>query len=168
MTSHLRILALAGAASLATSVAAHAGDNAEAKEKLKAWYANSVADFVACDAAAMDKYSASDKTGYYPDSGELHDESSDEARQMEAEFCENGGKHELTYELADIIMLKDAALMLGTGHYKRTEPDGEASIDADYTFTELLVKEGGEWKFRHSHIGAILDMGPGENEGDSE
>lgn len=166
MKNMFKAVAFAGAGMLALNAAAFASDSADAKEKLKSWYADVVADFVSCDTSAIGKYNAQGRRGFYPDSAELHDETSEDSMQMAVDFCENGGKHDLTYDIADVVMLKDAALILGSGHYKRTEPDGAISVDSDYTFTEVVVKTSDGWKFKHSHIGAVLtDMGA--EDGDS-
>ncbi len=149
---------------LALGASAYAGEAKGSADELRAWYAKAVSDFVACDKAAFGKYDAESHTGYYPDSMDLVDETSPEMRQENAAFCDGGGKHELTYTIADIVILKDAALVLGSGHYKRTEPEGAVSVDSDYNFTDVLVKTGAGWKFRHTHVGAVIDMGSGEGE----
>ena len=83
---------------------------------------------------------------------------------MNVEFCENGGKHELEYKIADVVIMDGGALILGTGHYKRTEPGGEVSLDSDYTFTEVIVKKDDAWKIKHTHIGMIVEMGDDTSE----
>ncbi|MFQ5563074.1 MAG: nuclear transport factor 2 family protein [Parvularculaceae bacterium] len=147
-----------GACALALGASAIAKHHTKMDVEIRTFYETAVADFLKCDPGSIGKHSTEKKTGYYPDSLELHDESSAESRQMEVEFCEGGGKHELTYEIADIIGLEDAAVVLGTGRYKRTEPDGAVSIDTDYSFTEVLVKTDDGWKFRHSHVGVAVPM----------
>ncbi len=153
-----KYLAFSGASALVLGASAIAAHHTEADKKIRAFYEAAVADFVACDTEAVGKYGAEGQTGYYPDSLDLHMEDSDEARQAEIAFCEEGGKNELAYEIRDIVHLTDAALVLGKGHYKRTEPDGNVSIDTDYSFTEVLVKTDDGWKFRHSHIGVAIPM----------
>jgi hypothetical protein len=162
MKASVKLLAFVSV--LALGASALAGDKKTSADDLRAWYAKAVAEFVACDTSSYGKYSAEGHSGYYPDSKDLVDEASEEARLENVSFCEGGGKHEMTYDIADVVMLKDAALVLGSGHYKRTEPEGAVSIDADYNFTEVLVKTGDGWKFRHSHVGAVLDMTAGEGE----
>lgn len=157
-----QISVISAVSALALGASAFAGDDKGAADKIRAWYGEAVASYAACDTSAFGKYSAEGHTGYYPDALTLADETSDEARQENIAFCENGGKHEITYDIADVVMLKGAALILGSGHYKRTEPDGTVSIDSDYTFTEVLVKSGDGWKMRHSHIGAFMEMPEGE------
>ena len=162
MKTSIKLLAFASA--LALGAPALAGEKEGSADDLRAWYAKVAAEFVACDTSSYGKYSAEGHSGYYPDSKNLVDEASEEARQENVSFCEGGGKHEMTYEIANVVMLKDAALILGSGHYKRTEPEGAVSIDSDYNFTEVLVKTKDGWKFRHSHVGAVLDMMQGEGE----
>lgn len=164
MKTLIKTVAFAGAGALALGAAAFAGDDAKTKEKLGAWYDEVVQKYLACDTSAIGQYSAEGHRGFYPDSAALHDETSDENKQQAIDFCDNGGKSDLTYEIADIVMLKDAALILGNGHYTRTEPDGTVSVDSDYTFTEVLVKTKDGWKFKHSHIGAVMPETAAETE----
>lgn len=164
MKTLIKIVAFAGAGMMALGAAAFAGDDAKAKEKLSAWYGEAIGKFNACDVSAIGQYSAEGHRGYYPDSADLHAETNEESLQKAKEFCDNGGKNDITYEIADIVMLKDAALILGDGHYTRTEPDGTVSVDSDYTFTEVLVKTRDGWKFKHSHIGAVMPEMAAETE----
>lgn len=158
MKKLMKIAALAGVCATAIGASAYAAHHTEAERAVRAMFDEATASFVACDKNSIGKYSAEGHTGFYPDSLALHDETSEEAVQSEVDFCENGGKHELMYEIDDLVMLNDAALLLGTGHYKRTEPDGAVSVDTDYMFTDVLVKTDHGWKFRHTHIGAVIPM----------
>jgi ketosteroid isomerase-like protein len=157
------VFSTACAAMLLTAASAKSKEDAAAE--VRAMFDQAAAEFVACDTSAIGKYDADEHTGYYPDSTELYDETSDEGRKEAADFCDNGGKHEMTYAISDVVMLKDAALVLGSGHYKRTEPDGTVSVDTDYTFTDVVVKTDKGWKFRHSHVGVVMPM---EEGGESE
>jgi hypothetical protein len=130
--------------------------SADAASDVRSFFDKAAGDFAACNIANFDSYNAAGRTGYYPDSAALQREDTPEAKQAAADFCTNGGKHDLNYEVADVVMLKDAALVLGAGHYKRTEPDGTVTVDTDYTFTDVLVKTKDGWKFRHGHIGAVM------------
>ena len=158
MKNLLKMAALVGVGVTAISASAYAAHHTDAERAVRAMFEEAAAVFVACDTSSIGKYSAEGHTGFYPDSSALVDETSDEATQSEVAFCENGGKHELTYEIGDLVMLNDVALLLGTGHYKRTEPDGAVFVDTDYTFTEVLINTDKGWKFRHSHIGAVIAM----------
>jgi ketosteroid isomerase-like protein len=80
------------------------------------------------------------------------------SKQKDIDFCKNGGKHEITYKINGVSVMGDVAVAHGSGHYKRTEPGGAVSIDSDYTFTDVLVKKAGGWKFQHGHIGAYMPM----------
>lgn len=147
-------------ASIASAVALGIGGAVNAMshsaDDVRAFFEQAAADYVACDTSRIGAYSTDDHSGFYPDSGELQMEASDEARQAAIDFCEAGGKHEMSYEIRDVVMLKDAALVLASGHYKRTEPDGTVSVDDDFTLTDVLVKTDDGWKFRHSHVGAVM------------
>lgn len=146
------LLSGACAATLAISTPA----SADAAADVRRFFDKAGGDFVACNTATFDSYNAAGRTGYYPDLAALQKEDTAEAKQAAVDFCANGGKHDLNYEVADAVMLKDAALVLGSGHYKRTEPDGTVTIDTDYTFTDVLVKAKDGWKFRHGHIGVVM------------
>lgn len=149
-----------GAGAIAVSVSpAFAAHHAEGKAEVKAFMDAATAAFLACDYEKTATLSAEGRTGYYPDSLDPHAEDSEEARNAEKEFCEGGGKHELRIDASNIIMLKDAAVVHGKGHYKRTEPDGAVSVDTDYSYTDVLVKTDDGWKFQHGHIGVAIPMG---------
>ena len=149
-----------GAGALALSaMPAFAEHHAEGKAEVKAFMDAAIAAFVACNYKKTAKLSAEGRTGYYPDSLDPHAEDSDEARKAEKEFCEGGGKHELRIDAMNVVMLTDAAVVHGKGHYKRTEPDGTVSLDTDYSYTDVLVKTDDGWKFRHGHIGVAIPMG---------
>lgn len=152
------VFSTACAATLATAALAMSHDEAA---DVRAMVDQAMADFVACNVDAIGKYNADKHTAYYPDSSELYDEASEEADKEGADFCKNGGKHELRFNIVDIVMLKDAALVLGSGHYKRTEPDGAVSVDSDFTSTEVVVKTDKGWKYRHSHTGIVMPMEEG-------
>lgn len=156
-TALITMLSGACALTLGAGAAAKTDDAAE----VRATVDQAFAEFTACDTNAIGKYDANMHTGYYPDSAALVDETSDENRKMAADFCNNGGKHDMKYDIADIVMLKDAALVLGSGHYMRTEPNGAVSIDTDFTFTDVMVKTKDGWKFRHTHIGVVLPANEG-------
>lgn len=155
---------IAAVSVIALGASAFAAEKNGPADEIRAWYAAVVADFVACNVDAFGKYDAESHSAYYPDSLKLADENNAESRQMGIDFCKNGGKNGLTYEIADIVMLKDAALILGSGHYKRTEPGGAVSIDADYNFTDVAVKTSAGWKLRHTHVGAVQEMTPVETQ----
>ncbi len=158
MKNLLKTAAFVGMGISAFGASAYAAHHTEAEREVRAMFDEATASFVACDKNSIGKYNAERHTGFYPDSMALIDETSDAAIQSAVDFCENGGKHELAYEIGDLVMLNDAALVLGAGHYKRTEPGGVVSVDTDYTFTDVLVKTGNGWKFRHTHIGVVVPM----------
>lgn len=146
------------AATLALGAYAFAEHHEGVEAEVRAFYEQATASFLACDAEKIGAFSAEGHTGIYPDSLDAFDETSDEAVNEAKAFCVNGGKNELTYEITKVIPLSDAAVAIGKGHYKRTEPDGAVSIDTDYSFTEVLVKTDDGWKFRHSHVGVAIPM----------
>ncbi len=152
----IALAASATSALLLGSALAKAGD----EEAVKKTLADSFAIWMACDLEAAYKFDAEGRSSYYPDSADL--QLSDEAsRQKDADFCKNGGKNEATYQVNGVILMGDTAVAHGVGHYKRTEPGGAVSVDSDYTFTDILVRTKEGWKFRHSHIGAVM---PAEEE----
>lgn len=155
MKTRVFVTLLSGACAVALSASANPKSDAAAAE-IRTMFDQAATTFASCDTGNFGKYSAEGHTGFYPDSSALVIEASDENKQAEIAFCEGGGKHDLKYEIGDVVMLKDAALVLGTGHYKRTEPDGTVSVDTDYTFTDVMVKTTDGWKFRHSHVGAVM------------
>lgn len=124
---------------------------------IKSMVESANAAYVACDIASVATHEVAGATGYYPESTALM-VSNDEERQKEDDFCKAGGKNELTENIAGVEVLGDVGYVLGSGHYKRTEPDGKVSIDGDYTATHIVVKSADGWKFKHSHIGAVLAM----------
>lgn len=148
-----RIALATGAAGalMCGSALAKAGD----EEAVKKTIADSFASWMACDVEAAYKFDADGRSSYYPDSKDLQ-LSTPEMRQQEADFCKNGGKNEASYAVNGVIMMGDTAIAHGSGHYKRTEPGGAVSVDSDYTFTDILVRTKDGWKFRHSHIGAVM------------
>ncbi len=148
-----QILLAVGAAILAGAAFAKEGDEAAVKKAI----AGSSAAWLACNLDAAAKFNAEGRGGYYPDSKEFQLETP-ENMQKEKEFCKNGGKNELTYAVKGVMLMGDTAVAHGSGHYKRTEPGGAVSIDGDYTFTDILVRTGDGWKFKHSHIGAVMPM----------
>ena len=150
-----RIALATGAAGalLLGSALAKPGDEDAVKKTLS----DSFASWTACDLDAAYKFDADGRSSYYPDSADIQ-LSDDASRQKEADFCKNGGKNEATYQVNGVILMGDTAVAHGFGHYKRTEPGGAVSVDNDYTFTDILVRTKEGWKFRHSHIGAVMPM----------
>lgn len=151
-----RAIVLLSSSACLAALAISTPANADAVSDLRSFFDKAAGDFVACNTATFDAYNAAGRSGYYPDSAALQREDTPEAKQAAIDFCTNGGKHDLNFEVAEVVMLKDAALVLGAGHYKRTEPDGTVTVDTDYTFTDVLVKTKEGWKFRHSHIGIVM------------
>lgn len=151
-----RIALATGAAGALMCGAALAGSEKD-EATIQKIFDESAASMLACDTASFGKYDAEERTAYYPDSMEpvVEDAAS---KQKDIDFCKNGGKHELTYKINGVSVMGDVAIAHGSGHYKRTEPGGAVSIDSDYTFTDVLVKKAGGWKFQHSHIGAYMPM----------
>lgn len=149
----MALAASAAGALLCGSALAKPGDEEAVKKAL----ADSFASWMACNLDAAYKFDADGRSGYYPDSPDIQ-VSSEESRQKEADFCKNGGKNEATYKVNGVILMGDTAVAHGFGHYKRTEPGGAVSVDSDYTFTDILVRTKEGWKFRHSHIGAVMPM----------
>ncbi len=144
------------AVSASPAIAAHHG---KMKAEVKAFMDAATDAFVACEYEKSASMSAAGRTGYYPDSLDPQAEDSEEALASAKDFCDGGGKHELRIDARNIIMLNDAAVVHGKGHYKRTEPDGSVSLDTDYSYTNVLVKTDDGWKFRHGHIGIAFPMG---------
>lgn len=156
-----RIALAAGAAGLLAcgSALAKPGDEDAVRKTL----ADSFAKWIACDVEGAYKFDAPNRSGYYPDSKDLQ-VSTAEMRQQEADFCKNGGKNEATYVVQGVIMMGETAIAHGSGHYTRTEPDGAVSVDSDFTFTDILVRTKNGWRFRHSHVGAVLSPPGGDAE----
>ncbi|GAB4518781.1 MAG: hypothetical protein Kow00133_04090 [Amphiplicatus sp.] len=154
----MKALVAAGAGAAAAFAIAHANPEEE-KAAVKSVMEAAAAAYEACDTASFGKYDVEGRTGYYPDSADPMKETP-ESRQEEIAFCEAGGKHAIDYTIKGVILLGDVAVAHGSGHYTRTEPDGEVSIDTDYTFTDILVKTKDGWKFRHGHIGVVLAEEP--------
>lgn len=157
-TIHKFVLSVSSAA-LAMGAYAIAAHHEEIDAEVRAFFEQATADFAACNVEAIGKYDAKGHTGIYPDSLDPIDETSEAAVQEGKTFCENGGKHEISYEISNVIPLNGAAVAVGKGHYKRTEPDGTVTLDTDYSFTDVLVKTDDGWKFRHTHIGMAIPMG---------
>lgn len=153
MRQIVTFVALAGALALGSSVLAGEKDKAA---EVRAWFDQAVSEYASCNVDAIGNYSAADHTGFYPDSAQLQNENTQESREAAKQFCENGGKHEMSYEIQDVVMLKDAAIILASGHYKRTEPDGAVTVDSDFNLTDVAIKTDEGWKFRHSHVGAVM------------
>ncbi|MBB5519481.1 YybH family protein [Amphiplicatus metriothermophilus] len=158
MRNSMKALLAASAGAAAAFAIAHANPEAE-KAAIRAMFEEAIASMNACKTDDIGKNDAEGRTTYYPDSAEPHVETA-ETRQMAVDFCAKGGKHELQSQIRDIILLGDVAVAHGSGHYKRTEPDGTVSIDTDYTYTDVLVKKDGRWKIRHGHIGVVLPEEP--------
>lgn len=150
-------LALATSAAGALLCGSALADSEKDKAAIQKMFDESAASMIACDTASFGKYDAEGRTAYYPDSMEpvVEDAAS---KQEDIDFCKNGGKHELAYKINGVSVIGDVAIAHGSGHYKRTEPGGAVSIDSDYSFTDVLVKKAGGWKFQHSHIGAYMPM----------
>ncbi len=156
MKNILKASAFVGVCALALQGAALANPDDD-KAAVKATLEAASSAWLKCDLDAAAKYDAEGRTGYYPDSSAVQTDT-EENRKKEADFCANGGAHELTYAVKDVIIYGDVAVAYGDGHYKRTEPGGAVSIDSDYTFTDVLVKSKGGWKFKHSHVGVVMPM----------
>ena len=146
---------LCAGAALAMSATASASDDQSAA--VKSTIDAATAAWLKCDVDAAAKYDVDGRTSYYPDSATLMIEDA-KMIQDERDFCKNGGKNELTYSIAGVEVMGETAYAYGTGHYKRTEPGGAVSIDNDYTFTDILVKTSDGWKYKHSHVGAVMPM----------
>lgn len=156
MKNILKASVFVGVCAVALSTPAYASSDAD-KAAVKAAIDAASSAWLNCELDAAMKYDADGRTGYYPDSSEVQ-MNTEANRKEEADFCANGGKHEMTYAIKNVQVYGDVAIAYGDGHYKRTEPDGKVSIDSDYTFTDVLVKAKDGWKFKHSHVGAVMPM----------
>lgn len=162
-----RIFLGASAIAMMAAAPAFAQDD---EAQIRAMYEEAMGDWEACDMSNFGEYSAETHTAFYPDSKDVVMENSPEAEEMANEFCDGGGKHEMDYMIDTVDLMDDVALVYGSGHYKRTEPGGDVSVDSDFTFTDVLQKDGDDWKFRHTHVGAVMPdmMAEAENKEERE
>ena len=84
-----------------------------------------------------------------------------ETEDREKELCGSGGRVELAIDINDIDVFKEgAALAHGVGTYAEIEASGERSLEGEFSFVYVFIKDDGRWKMHHSHIAQIAPYYP--------
>jgi len=115
----------------------------------------------ACDFSRADDFYTTSSTVYLPNYIEPAPLYGANAEGREKELCDAGGRVELDTTVQGVDMLNDGAgIAYGIGSFAEIEADGERSLEGEFSFVYVYVRDGNRWKMQHSHIAQIVPYYP--------